>query len=207
MNELLKNDFFKSNIFSVVSDRTCPAIEKADRHNIPTHIFHEPSKLRFSSRLLEYLVSNDVDYVISFFTKLFVGDLLEVYQDRIVNVHPSLLPAFKGLNAFDDAIDYGTRYLGSTIHFIDRNMDEGKIIMQTALPLDTTKDVVELRHSIFVQQCKALVQVVRWLAEGRISIDGQKVTIANARFDDFEYAPALDFEDAARLDVPYQGSI
>lgn len=204
MNELLKNQFFKRNIFSVVSDRECPAIEKAQRHGVNTEIILESKKREFCARLLEYLAGNNIDYVISFFTKLMMGHLLDIYRDRIINLHPSLLPAFKGMNGFGDAVSYGARYVGSTIHFIDENMDEGKIIAQTMYPLDVNKDTKYIRHRIFEQQCKSLLQVTKWLADGRIEIEGSKVIVKNARFTDYEFSPSLDFEDAIRLEVPFR---
>ena len=202
MNELLKNAFFKHQICTVVSDRPCPAIDKASRHGIPVKIIAERDKLVFSNRLLEYLRNQQVDYVFSFFTRLFVGELLRCYRDRIVNLHPSLLPAFKGLNGFSDALAYGVRYVGTTIHFVDERMDEGKIILQSVCPLDTHADPAVLRHHIFQQQCKSLLQVVKWLADRRIHVFANRVVIDEARFIDYEFSPNLDFEEAIKLDIP-----
>lgn len=203
MNELLKNAFFKSQIFAVVSDRPCPAIDKARGHGINTEIIAERNKEVFCDRLLDYLESHQIDYVISFFTKLFVGDLLQRYRDRIINLHPSLLPAFKGMDGFGDTLAYGARYVGTTVHFIDEHMDEGKIILQTVYPLDPGKDGVFLRHRIFQQQCKSLLQVIRWLADGRIRVQGNQVVVENAKFADYEFSPNLDFEEAMKLEIPF----
>src|SRR5882762_8141188 len=131
MNELVRVPFFRGTVHSVVSDRNCPAITRAAEHGIPTQIFYEKDKEIFCARFLEYLIQNAVDYVVSFFTKLFVGKLLIAYNDRIMNLHPSILPAFKGRNGFGDAVAYGVKYVGTTIHFIDEHMDEGKPIIQT----------------------------------------------------------------------------
>ncbi|MCK4823907.1 hypothetical protein KA005_49595 [bacterium] len=207
MNELLKNRFFKSNIFSVVSDRQCPAIEKAQQHGVKTELMLESDKYKFYDFLLEYLEHNEIDYVISWFTKLFVGDFLEVYKDRVLNLHSSLLPAFKGFNCFRQAVNYGVRYVGSTIHFIDENLDEGKIIMQMVCPLDVNGDLNQTWHRVFEQQCRSLLQVTKWLADGRITIKGNRVTVQNAHFTDFEFSPSLDFEDAIRLHLPFRPQV
>ena len=201
MNELLKNSFFRRQIHSVVSDRLCPAVERAQAHGVQTMNFSESDKHRFCDKLLIYLHENWIDYVISFFTKLFVGDLLNAYEDRIINLHPALLPAFKGMDGFGDGIRYGVRYLGSTIHFVDEHMDEGKIIMQTICPLDPSQEISTMRHRIFRQQCKSLLQVVKWLTEDRIKVESKKVLIEGAVYVDFEYSPNLDFHEAIALDV------
>jgi phosphoribosylglycinamide formyltransferase-1 len=206
MNELLKNVFFKNCVFMVVSDRDCPAMEKARRQGVPTLLIPERKNLTFSSHLIDFLSEHKVDYVISFFTRLFAEDLVAQYRERIINLHPSLLPAFKGLDGFGDTVRYGARYVGSTVHFIDDNIDEGKIILQTAYPLDPGKSLDEIRHRVFQQQCKSLLQVIRWLYEGRIQVQGSRVTVSGAAYTDFEYSPGLDFEDALELNIPFRGS-
>ena len=201
MNALLKNSFFKSQIHSVVSDRQCGAIDKARLHGVPNKIINEKDKKRFCDDLLKYLQNNKIDYVISFFTKLFVGELLRVYRDRIMNLHPALLPSFKGMDGFGDTMRYGVRYMGTTIHFVDEKMDEGKIILQTVCPVSEYESRKNLRHRLFCQQCKSLLQVVKWLCEGRIGVRGDSVVIEGSSFVDYEFSPNLEFPDAINLAV------
>jgi phosphoribosylglycinamide formyltransferase-1 len=207
MNQLLDNEYFKSCLHSIVSDRECGAVKSAASHGVPSKIFPEKDKERFSGLVLAYLKAENIDYAISFYTRLFAGELLQEYRDRIVNLHPSLLPAFKGLHGFDDAIAYGVRWVGSTIHFIDENMDEGKIIQQTIAPVNTVKPIAFTRHRIFEQQCRSLLQVVKWLEDGRILVEGSHVTIKGATYDDDEFSPALDFVEARELNVPMPGEL
>jgi len=127
------------------------------------------------------------------------------YRDRIVNLHPSLLPAFKGLDGFIDAYNCGARFFGCTVELVDQRMDEGKIVLQASRPLDRSVDIRVLRHSIFVQTCKAALQTARWLWEGRVRVAGRSVTIEGANFTDPEFSPALDFDDAKRLEIPFPG--
>lgn len=202
MNQLLHNPFFKSRVHAVVSDRECPAITKADLHGVCTVIIPDRDKEKFSGNVLRYLKSQGADYLISFYSKLFVGELLHEYRDRIVNLHPSLLPSFKGLHAFDDAIAYGVQYVGSTIHFIDEKMDEGKIIQQTACRVDKSRPVAWTRHRIFDQQCRSLLQVVKWLDDDRILVEENRVTVRDATFGDAEFSPNLDFAEAIELEIP-----
>ena len=201
MGVLLENGFFRRQTFCVVSDRLCPAIDKGRAHGIETKVIEERKKEEFCDRLLNYLEENRIDYVISFFTKLFTGALLEAYKDRIINLHPSIVPGFKGMHGFDDTWEYGSRYMGSTIHFIDEFMDRGKIIIQTAFPLDRREARERLRHRLFQQQCKSLLQVVKWLAEGRVRIVEKHVLIEGGIYVDYEFSPNLDFHDAISLRV------
>ncbi|MDP4145750.1 MAG: formyltransferase family protein [Bacillota bacterium] len=199
MNKLFQNTFFKKCIYSVVSDRQCGALEVAKNNGIAFKLFNERDKEVFCDKLLVYLIENQIDYVISFFTKLFVGNIIDVYKDRIINLHPAILPSFKGLDGFGDSVRYGSRFIGSTIHFIDKNMDEGKIIIQTASPLNLNKDISYNRNIIFQHQCKSLLQVAKWLYDERIYVKDDKVIIKDGAFDEFEFSPNLDFVEAKDL--------
>lgn len=203
MNALLRDPFFRSQIVAVVSDRACGAIDRAREHAVRADVLAEPDGRAFSDRLLHYLDGLRADYVISFFTKLFTGDLVARYHSRIVNLHPSLLPAFKGLDGFGLALKHRVRIVGTTLHFIDERMDAGQIIMQTAWPLDPTVDPSVTRHRLFVHQCKSLLQATRWLYERRVTVTDQGVSIAGVSYDDPEFSPRLDFDQAIQFEIPY----
>lgn len=199
MNECLKNGFFKSLIHSVVCDQDCDARDKADAHGIPVRTFAEPDAVRFCAKLHDYLVEERIDYVFSFYTKFYSETLRGAFPDRLVNLHPSLLPAFKGNDAWEYVSAYGARFVGSTVEFIHERMDEGKIILQSVCPWDDNQPAEFTRHRIFVQQCQSLLQLARWLADGRVSTTGCRVRVADARFDSQEFSPALDFPDALQF--------
>lgn len=205
LNELLKRPAFKGHIVAVVADRDCPALTRAAAHGVPAVLLAERKAAAFCARLLAFLREQQIDYVLSFYTRLFVGPLLDEYNDRIVNMHPALLPAFKGLDGFEATITAGVGFGGTTIHLIDARMDEGKVIVQSVFPLDPDEPVARLRHRVFEQQCRSLLQVVLWLAAGRLQIEGARVRIVGARYDSLEFAPALDSPEALSLRVPYAG--
>ena len=94
---------------------------------------------------------------------------------------------------------YGVRFVGSTVEFIHEHMDEGKMILQAVCPWDANRSAEFTRHRIFIQQCKSLLQVTKWLVEGRISTNGCQVTVRDARFDSLEFSPAFDFSDAIQF--------
>lgn len=202
MNELLKQPAFRRHIAAVVADRECAALTKAAAHGVPAVLLAERKAAAFCDRLLDYLRAEQIDYVISFYTRLFVGPLLAAYRDRIINMHPALLPAFKGLDGFAATLRAGVRFGGTTIHLIDERMDEGKVIIQSVFPIDPDEPETQLRHRVFVQQCRSLLQVVQWLAEGRMAIDGAQARIGGARYDSPEFAPALESPEALGLVIP-----
>lgn len=203
LNELLKRPAFKGHIVAVVADRDCPALTRAVAHGVPAVLLAERKAAAFCDRLLDFLREQQIDYVLSFYTRLFVGPLLDAYNDRIVNMHPALLPAFKGLAGFEATLAAGVRFGGTSIHLIDAQMDEGKLILQSVFPIDPDEPEARLRHRVFEQQCRSLLQVVQWLAAGRLRVEGARVRIAGARYDSLEFAPALDSPEALGLRIPY----
>ncbi len=208
MNQVLGSNFLRGLVHSVVADQSCPALDKARAWGVPTVLFEEAVPERFCARLKRYMDEHAIDYVISFYTQFYSREFREACRDRIVNFHPSLLPAFKGMDGFGDGMAYHTKIIGTTVEFIKDVMDEGKIIMQTACVVDPSLSLRAMRHRIFVQQCKTLLQVVAWLAEDRVRIEGDRVTIMGASYEEGAFAPALESPDALdlRVALPRQDS-
>ena len=202
MNECLKDPWFRSLIHSVVCDQPCGAAEKARAHGVPVQLLPEPDGERFCARLLGYVQANRIDYVFSFYTKFYSEGIRTAMPDRILNLHPTLLPAFKGNDAWEYVKAYGVRFTGSTVEFIHERMDEGKIILQTVCAWDANRSAEWVRHRVFVQQCQSLLQVAKWLADGRVSSEGCRVTVRGAAFDSTEFSPALDFAEAISFLCP-----
>lgn len=203
LNELLKQPAFANQIAAVVADRPCGALAKAAAHGVPAVLLEERKAAAFCERLLVLLQAEAIDYVLSFYTKLFVGELLAAYSDRIINLHPALLPAFKGLDGFEATLRAGVPFGGTSVHLIDAQMDEGKLIMQSVYPIDPAQPVARLRHTVFEQQCRSLLQLVQWLAAGRLLVEGGRALIAGARYDSHEFAPALESPEAIGLRIPF----
>jgi phosphoribosylglycinamide formyltransferase-1 len=202
INECLNNPLFKSLIHSVVCDQACGAADKARAHGVPVEVFPEPNSEKFCDQLLDYIQGHKIDYVFSFYTKFYSERIRQACVDRLINFHPSLLPAFKGNDAWEYVKAYGVRFAGSTVEFIHERMDEGKIILQAVCPWDANCSAEFTRHRVFIQQCKSLLQITKWLVEDRISTNGCRVTVRDARFDSSEFSPALDFSDAINFICP-----
>jgi phosphoribosylglycinamide formyltransferase-1 len=100
------------------------------------------------------------------------------WKDRIINIHPSLLPAFPGLHVQQQAIDAGARISGCTVHFVTADLDAGPIIAQAAVPVLPGDDADTLAARILRQEHRLYPMVVRWFAEGRLSLSGAKVAVA-----------------------------
>jgi phosphoribosylglycinamide formyltransferase-1 len=203
MNEVLKNDFVRSRTLVVVADHEGPAADHARSHDVETVIVDETEAMRFCERLQPILVEHEIDVVFSYYEQFYSEAFRAAFRDRILNFHPSLLPAFKGADGFGDTVAYPARFAGNTVELIADVMDEGKIVMQTVCPVDANAPLAQTRHRVFVQQCQALIQVARWFQDGRVQVDGHRVTIAGAEFNDAEFSPALDDPDASRWHSAY----
>lgn len=113
--------------------------------------------------------------VLAGFMRVLKGDFLSAFPQRIINIHPSLLPAFPGLEAWKQALDYGVKVTGCTVHFVDAGVDSGPIIAQETVPVleDDTPETLHAR--IQVAERRLYPQVVAALAEGRIALRGRTV--------------------------------
>lgn len=154
-------------------------IERASKAGVPAIVVDHReyvSRRGFDAKIVKILKQHGVDYVVlAGFMRVLTEKLLDAYPMRIVNIHPSLLPAFPGINAQSQAFTYGVRVTGCTVHFVDSGTDTGPVIAQCAVPVlpDDTDD--SLRKRILVQEHKLLVDVLQWIAEGRVQVKPMSV--------------------------------
>jgi phosphoribosylglycinamide formyltransferase-1 len=195
--KLLECEYFKNRIHYVVSDRQCAAIDLAKEHRIPYKVFDTQSAAQFSDFLDELVQLEGGDLLVSFYTKLFCGNLITNTQRKLINLHPSILPACPGMDGFGDTVKSGSKFIGSTIHFIDSGIDTGQPIIQSATPFDLSITLFENRHKIFIHQCKMLLQVVYWFENNRVIFHKYpNISIRDAKYSFSEFSPNLDFEQA-----------
>ena len=116
------------------------------------------------------------------------------WKDRLINIHPSLLPSFKGLHVHQMALDAGVKFAGCTVHYVVPEVDSGPIIAQAVVQVLPGDDAGKLAQRILKQEHRIYPQVIRWIAEGRVSVDAKGiVTVADAPKADFaEINPALE---------------
>jgi phosphoribosylglycinamide formyltransferase-1 len=126
----------------------------------------------FDAAVVEALRGHGVELVVlAGFMRLLTDVLLEAFPMRIVNVHPALLPAFPGMHAQKQAIDYGVRVSGCTVHLVDAGTDSGPIVAQTAVPVLEGDDEEMLRTRILKEEHALLPRVLQWFAEARVTVE------------------------------------
>ena len=201
--KLLEIEVFASQVACVISDRACGAIDVASRFGISSYIFESKSGLDFSHQIIERLDLGQFDLFVSFYTRLFCPSFVSRVQNRLINLHPSILPASPGMDGFNSTLRSGSQYFGATIHFVDEGIDTGLPIIQSAHPLNPSVTRAELRHQVFVDQCRMLLQVVAWFDQRRLNIRNGRAIIDNAHFYDGPYAPNLEDDVAKNFDVPF----
>lgn len=113
------------------------------------------------------------------FMRIIKGKLLDEYAGRMINIHPALLPSFKGLHGQKQALDYGVKYSGCTVHFVDAGIDTGPIIIQKVVPVLRGDDEDSLSARILAEEHKAYPEAVRLYASGRIKTEGRSVLISD----------------------------
>lgn len=152
-------------ILAVGSDRQCEALERAERAGIENFLVEyvpkQTDREKWNEELADKLASYDPDLVVSAgFMRIIGPKVVERFEGKIINTHPALLPAFPGAHAVEDALDYGVRVTGSTVHVVDSGMDTGPIIAQKAVEVARDDTVDSLHERIKKVERALLVEVL-----------------------------------------------
>ena len=160
------------------------ALTRASQSGIPTEIVTPKNftdKAEFVEKMICLLKQSGAELVVlAGYMRLVSATLLEAFPNRVINIHPALLPAFPGLSAQAQAVDYGVKISGCTVHFVDAGMDTGPIISQAAVPVFSTDTCETLSERILQEEHKLYSYVIGKIAEGKVRIDdknSRKVTI------------------------------
>jgi phosphoribosylglycinamide formyltransferase-1 len=163
----------------------CGALLRAEAAGIPTFVLEHgafPSREAFDAALVEELRGRAVELVVlAGFMRLLSATFLDAFPGRVINVHPSLLPAFPGVASQAQAVEHGVKVSGCTVHFVDRGTDSGPIIAQTAVPVNDDDDDESLRLRILDEEHRLLPAVVRAIAENRVTVVGRRVRVTPRR--------------------------
>jgi phosphoribosylglycinamide formyltransferase-1 len=173
-------------ILAVISNKKeASALERARKHDLQS-IFVDPkpfagqadSREAYDRALLEVLEKHDVELVLlAGYMKIVTTVLVNAYANRMMNIHPSLLPSFPGLEVQKKAIEWGCKVAGCTVHFVTEGVDEGPIILQAAVPIHDEDTPETLAARILVEEHKLYPRAVQLFAESRLRIDGRRVFI------------------------------
>ncbi len=178
---------FPARIVAVISNNPgAGGLERANAANIPTAVVNHrdfEDRESFENAVDEELKNFKAKFIcLAGFMRILDGRFVNRWKDRILNIHPSLLPSFKGLHTQERALEAGVRFTGCTVHIVRPEMDDGPIILQAALAVDPEDDadnlsskVLELEHIIYPEALKLI-------ALGRVSISGNKAIIDKARY-------------------------
>lgn len=157
------------------------ALERARKFGVQAILVTKsefPDRQNFDEQIAEVLRSYKVDLVVlAGYMRMFTEQFINEFQDRIINVHPSLLPAFKGVKAQWQAIEYGAKVSGCSTHFVTFDMDAGPIIMQKAVPIFPDDTGETLSKRILPEEHRILVKSVRLFCEDKLRIEGRHVII------------------------------
>ena len=167
----------------VVSDhKEAFALERAAKAGIPTAVVERKGckdKAEFEDKIDAALRDKGAEVVIlAGFMRILTGHFISRWENKIINIHPALLPSFKGVDAQGQAVDYGVKIAGCTVHFVDEGTDTGPIILQKAVPVfdDDTEETLAAR--ILKEEHKALPEAIQLWADGKLTIKGRKVYVA-----------------------------
>jgi phosphoribosylglycinamide formyltransferase-1 len=156
-------------------------LERAAKHQIPTAVIKHgefPDREAFETRLMEVIDGHGAELVVlAGFMRVLTPHFVNHYHHRIMNIHPALLPSFPGTHGQKQALDYGVRYAGCTIHFVDEGTDTGPIIMQAVVPILPDDTEGDLSARILVEEHRIYPESLRLWSEGRLLIEGRKVRI------------------------------
>jgi len=158
-------------------------LERARKHNIPALWFDcAPFKTKLDGEaeqnVLKLLDDHGVNFVaLAGFMRIVKDGLLNAYAGRIINIHPSLLPSFPGLDGGKQAFEYGVKFTGCTVHFVDAGVDTGAIITQKCVSVEDADTLDSLMEKIHAQEHIAYPEALQWIAEGRIHFNGRRISL------------------------------
>jgi len=169
-------------IACVISNRTDAfALERAKKHGIPAiHLDHRSfaGRDQYDAALVNLLGEHGVDLVVlAGFMRIVTPVLLNAFPNAVMNIHPALLPAFPGLHAQQQALEYGVKVTGCTVHFVDAGTDTGPIIIQAVVPVLEGDSVESLSNRIQIEEHRIYPEAVRLFAEGRLRVEGRRVIV------------------------------
>lgn len=166
----------------IISNKeTAPALERGRQHGVES-IFLNPkdfaSREAYDRELVNLLNARDIDLIcLAGYMKILTADFIRAFAGKIINIHPSLLPAFPGLDVQQKALDHGVKFAGCTVHFVEEEVDTGPIVLQAVVPVQDGDTAETLSARILEQEHKIYPRAIQLIAENRLRIQGRRVLI------------------------------
>ena len=181
----------------VISDNPqAYALERCKKYGVDFKVIERKSfktKRDFESAMAQELKERGVELVVlAGFMRILSKEFLNYFPERVINIHPSLIPAFQGLEAQRQAVEFGAKLSGCTVHLVDESVDGGPPIVQAVVPVLPQDTPESLAERILSYEHRILPQTVQWFAEGRVKIEGRKVIVEGARYGEVPINPALE---------------
>jgi len=180
----VKSGRVKANLSLLVSDNPgAPVLAKAKRAGVKIALIKREdftSRQEFEREIIRRLEENKIDLVVlAGFMRVLGSGLINSYRNKIINIHPALLPSFKGSEGIKDAFEYGVKVTGVTVHFVDEQMDHGPIILQAAVKIEEDDTLKTLEAKIHKVEHKLYPQALRLFLEGKLKAEARKVKISS----------------------------
>ena len=184
-------------IAAVISNRPQAAgLAFAAQHGIATQVVDHTAfadRSAFDAALAEAIDAHAPDLVVlAGFMRVLTDNFVRCYEGRMINIHPSLLPAFTGLHTHRRALEAGVKVHGATVHYVTAELDCGPVIVQAAVPVLPDDDEEELAARVLTQEHRIFSQAVRWIVDDRVRLDGSRVTVDGAPATGVLLNPALE---------------
>ncbi len=178
----IKSGYISAKIALVISDKKKAfALTRAEKYGVKTLVLNPKDyKTRedFDKEIVRNLKKRNVELVVlAGFMRLLSPYFVREYKNRIMNIHPALLPSFKGIHAIKDALDYGVRVTGATVHFVDEHLDSGPIILQKRVDVKSGDTEDTLLERVHKEEHRIYPEAVKLFTEGKLKIKARKVVI------------------------------
>lgn len=168
------------NIALIVCNRPgAGVVSRAEKAGIPCLVLDHtsfPDRASFDVRMVEALREAGTELVVlAGYMRLLTPVFLEAFAGRVINIHPALLPSFPGVHGGADAVNYGVKVSGCTVHFVEEKVDSGPVLIQAVVPVNAGESEDDLMSRIHVMEHRIYPQAIQWLAQGRIDVQGRQV--------------------------------
>jgi phosphoribosylglycinamide formyltransferase 1 len=179
--DAIENGELNARIAVVLSNKKeAPALARAQKKDIET-VYLDPKsfagKKEFDLALARELEDRQIDLVcLAGYMRILGPEFIRKFEGKIINIHPSLLPAFPGLDVQQKSIDYGVKFSGCTVHFVSEEVDGGPIILQAVVPVHESDDAQTLAQRILIQEHLIYPRAIQMIAENRLHIENRKVS-------------------------------